>query len=186
MSALKIKICGMRRREDIGYINRWRPDYAGFILSRGFKRSVAFDDFRGLRDMLDVIQLHGDEDAEYIEKLRGICDGAEIWKAVRAKSPDDIESACKLPADKLLIDSFSEKQYGGTGKRVDLEIFDKVNIDKPFFLAGGLTAENVCEAADRVNPYGVDFSSSAEVNGYKDENKIREIIETINNYLKEG
>lgn len=211
MSALKIKICGMRRREDIGYINRWRPDYAGFILSGGFKRSVAFDDFCGLRDMLDggikavgvfvneplesiarycdrldVIQLHGDEDAEYIEKLRGICGGAEIWKAVRAKSPADIETACKLPADKLLIDSFSEKQYGGTGKRVDLEIFDKVKIDKPFFLAGGLTAENVCEAADRVKPYGVDFSSSAEVNGYKDENKIREIIETINNYLKEG
>ncbi len=210
MSALKIKICGMRRREDIGYVNRWQPDYAGFILSGGFKRSVDLDDFRGLRDMLDgeikavgvfvneppeniakycdmldVIQLHGDENAEYIEKLRGIC-CTEIWKAVRAKSPADIESACKLPADKLLIDSFSEKQYGGTGKRVDLEIFDKVKIDKPFFLAGGLTAENVCEAADRVKPYGVDFSSSAEVNGYKDENKIREIIETIKNHLKEG
>ena len=63
-----------------------------------------------------MIQLHGDEDAEYIKRLRKIF-GGEIWKAVRAKSPADIEYADTLGADRLLIDSFVEGMVGGTGKK---------------------------------------------------------------------
>ena len=69
---------------------------------------------------LDIIQLHGEENAEYISKLRENCD-CEIWKAVRVKCADDIAKADALPVHKLLIDSFSAGSYGGTGKRVDLE-----------------------------------------------------------------
>ncbi len=202
----KIKICGMRRVDDILYVNTYHPDYAGFILSEGFKRTIGFDSFCELdsrldkdikrvgvfvneptesilkyyADKLDVIQLHGEENAEYIDKLRENCD-CEIWKAVRAKYADDIAKADALPVHKLLIDSFSAGNYGGTGKRVDLDIFSQVNISKPFFLAGGLNEENVCEAMEKVQPYGVDFSSSVETDGFKDENKIKRIVETIRN-----
>lgn len=202
----KIKICGMRRVDDILYVNTYHPDYAGFILSEGFKRTIGFDSFCELdsrlnkdikrvgvfvneptesilkyyADKLDVIQLHGEENAEYISKLRENCD-CEIWKAVRVEYADDIAKADALPVHKLLIDSFSAGSYGGTGKRVDLDIFSQVNISKPFFLAGGLNEENICYAMEKVQPYGVDFSSSVETNGFKDENKIKRIVETIRN-----
>lgn len=200
----RIKICGMRRVDDILYVNKYRPDYAGFILSEGFKRTIGFDSFCELdsrldKDIkrvgvfvneptenilkyyagkLDIIQLHGEENAEYIGKLRENC-SCEIWKAVRAKCADDIAKADALPVHKLLIDSFSAGSCGGTGKRVDLDIFSQVNISKPFFLAGGLNEENVCEAIEKVRPYGVDFSSSVETDGWKDEKKIKRIVETI-------
>lgn len=202
----KIKICGMRRVDDILYVNTYHPNYAGFILSEGFKRTIGFDSFCELdsrlnkdikrvgvfvneptesilkyyADKLDVIQLHGEENAEYISKLRENCD-CEIWKAVRVEYADDIAKADALPVHKLLIDSFSAGSYGGTGKRVDLDIFSQVNISKPFFLAGGLNEENICYAMEKVQPYGVDFSSSVETNGFKDENKIKRIVETIRN-----
>ena len=195
----KIKICGMRRVDDILYVNTYHPDYAGFILSEGFKRTVDIDTFYDLElllnkeikrvgvfvneptesilkyyaDKLDVIQLHGEENRE-------TCD-CEIWKAVRAKCADDIAKADALPVHKLLIDSFSAGSYGGTGKRVDLDIFSQVNISKPFLLAGGLNEDNICYAMEKVQPYGVDFSSSVETDGFKDENKIKRIVETIRN-----
>lgn len=155
----KIKICGMRRVDDILYVNTYHPDYAGFILSEGFTRTVDIDTFYDLElllnkeikrvgvfvnepienilksfaQKLDVIQLHGEENAEYIDKLRENCD-CEIWKAVRMKCADDIAKADALPVHKLLIDSFSAGSYGGTGKCVDLDIFSQLNISKPFSL----------------------------------------------------
>ena len=200
----KIKICGMRRPEDIEYVNLYRPDYAGFILSQGFKRTVDSEKFCTLEknldrnicrtgvfvnepienilniysDKLDIIQLHGDEDEKYIQILKNNTD-CEIWKAVRAKCSEDIEKACRLSADKLLIDSYSENSYGGTGKRVNLEIIKNSEITKPFFLAGGLDAGNVTESIKEVKPYGVDLSSSVETNGFKDEMKIKEIISIV-------
>lgn len=199
----KIKICGMRRVEDILYVNKYRPDYAGFILSEGFKRTVDLNTFRQLQgrldkaikvvgvfvneplenilryaDKLDVIQLHGDEDIDYISQLSDLCE-REIWKAVRAKTSAEIEAVCLLPVHKLVIDSYSPSHYGGTGKRVNLEIIKQAKITKPFFLAGGLSADNIVQAINQVRPYGVDFSSSVETDGFKDEKKILEIITAV-------
>lgn len=200
----KIKICGMRRAEDISFVNRYKPDYAGFILSQGFKRTVPYENFLELRklldteikavgvfvneplenllekyaDKLDVIQLHGEENEDYIQQLKKNTD-CEIWKAARVQTVDDIENACKLSADKLLIDSFSKTLYGGTGKRVNLEIVKNAHITKPFFLAGGLNAENVSDAIKEIHPYGVDFSSSVETDGFKDEKKIEKIVKLL-------
>ena len=205
----KIKICGMRRVNDILYVNTYNPDYAGFILSEGFKRSVDIDTFYDLElllnkeikrvgvfvnepienilksfaQKLDVIQLHGEETAEYIDKLRENQTAADLIKDVNAgtKTLDDIAKADALPVHKLLIDSFSAGSYGGTGKRVDLDVFSNVSISKPFLLAGGLNEDNICSAMEKVQPYGVDFSSSVETDGFKDENKIKRIVETIRN-----
>lgn len=200
-----VKFCGMRRVEDIGYANQCRPDYAGFILSDGFKRSVDFGTFYELntyldRDIkrvgvfvneplenilhcaynesLDVIQLHGDEDEAYLEKLRGVFSG-EIWKAVRAKSPEDIEKADRLSCDKLVIDSYSENAYGGTGKRVSTEIVKNAEITKPFFIAGGITAENIAEIIREVSPCGADLSSGIETDGFKDIDKMQNIMRIL-------
>lgn len=202
---VKIKICGMRRAEDIQYVNRNRPDYAGFILSEGFKRTVDRKTFPALRQQLDkeikavgvfvneplenvisfgksldVIQLHGDENEDYIKSLRNSFHG-EIWKAVRAKTAGDIEKAGALSCDKLLIDSYVKGKVGGTGQAADLSIINSANFSKDFFLAGGLDSGNVLSAIEKVNPFGVDFSSSVETDGYKDENKIKDIISIIKN-----
>lgn len=196
----KIKICGMRRAEDIAYVNEFLPDYAGFILTHGFRRTVSFEEFVSLSKKLDsrikavgvfvnediqnilkyaprldVIQFHGNEDEKYILALKEKTN-CEIWKAVRAKEVGDIEIADKLSANKLLIDSYCENAVGGTGKRVNLQIVKDAKITKPFFMAGGINAENANEIINEVKPFGVDFSSSVETDGFKDKKKIKEII----------
>lgn len=200
----KIKICGMRRQQDTKYINLYRPEYAGFILTGGFRRSITAETFFELKgfldksikavgvfvdepiseiekhylDALDVIQLHGNEDESYINKLRAIFQG-EIWKAVRAKSPEDIESADRLPVEKLVIDSFVEGTVGGTGRQADTNVIKAARISKPFFIAGGVGKDNAQRLIRELSPYGVDISSSVETDGFKDKEKIRSIISLI-------
>ncbi len=201
--SLKIKLCGMRRPEDIEYLGSFPPDYAGFILTPGFRRSIDRETFlrlvsllrssilpvgvfvdepienvAGFAPKLMVIQLHGSENEEYIRRLRGLIPAdCEIWKAVRVKSEDDILKADKLPVDKLLLDAFSEKSVGGTGKTADWDLIEKTRISKPFFAAGGITAANFREAAERLSPYGIDLSGGIETGGAKDLAKIREIMQ---------
>lgn len=200
---VKIKICGMRRTEDIVCVNKYRPDYVGFILSEGFRRTISEETFCELSrrldsgimkvgvfvnepvesllryaDRLDVVQLHGEEDGGYIKKVRSGFNG-EIWKAVRACSAEDIEKADKLDCDKLLIDSYVKGKVGGTGRTADLDIILRADFSKEFFLAGGIDSNNVCRAVEKVGPLGVDLSSSVETDGWKDENKIKEIIGII-------
>lgn len=205
---ISVKFCGMRRALDIEYANECRPDYVGFILSDGFRRSVTAEDFEVLQkkldkdikkvgvfvnertekinelaEYLDVIQLHGDENEDYIKNLRKDFSG-EIWKAVRAKSPEDIEREQKKSCGKLLIDSFSEDSVGGTGKRINTEIVKSAKIEKPFFIAGGITAENIAEIVRDTKPYGVDISSGIETDGVKDLNKMKAIMEILKNINK--
>lgn len=200
---IAVKLCGMRRPQDIEYANECRPDYVGFILTDGFKRTVSKEDFLALEkgldkdikrvgvfvnershnilelaEHLDVIQLHGNETEDYIKALRKDFSG-EIWKAVRAKSPEDIESYKWNHIDKLLIDSFSEDSVGGTGKRIDTEIVKSAKIEKPFFIAGGITAENIAEIVRDTKPYGVDISSGIETDGFKDLKKMKKIMEIL-------
>lgn len=201
---MKVKLCGLRRTEDIGYINEFLPDYAGFILSGGFKRSVDYKQFLMLESMLDrnikrvgvfvnepeesiaekysdrldVIQLHGDEDGEYLQRLRSMT-GKEIWKAVRVKSVVDIENADRYGADILLLDAFVPGAYGGTGKTADFGIIKRAVFKTPFMLAGGLDCENVTDAVRAVTPAGVDVSGGMETDGFKDREKIKKFMEIV-------
>lgn len=201
---MKVKLCGMRRPADIEYINEFKPDYAGFILSDGFRRSVDRETFCGLKsylrkdigtvgvfvnepmenilkyyaEELDVIQLHGDESDEYLHELKKMVK-CQIWRAVRVKSPEDIKSADGTEADRLLLDSFSAKGYGGTGKTADWRIIRNTKIKKPFFLAGGLNLENIPDALETVKPCGIDISGSIETDGVKDREKIKKIMELL-------
>lgn len=199
----KLKICGLRRDEDIDYVNEFKPDYAGFILSQQFWRSVNIQTLSRLTQRLSdkiipvgvfvnedieyiipytkylkVIQLHGDEDNEYIKALKEKTD-CEIWKAIRPQTSEEINEACSLEAEKLLIDSFSKEAVGGTGIVGNWNIIKSSKITKPFFLAGGISSENIIDAIDTVMPFGVDVSSSVETDKKKDREKIRNIVTKV-------
>lgn len=199
-----IKICGIRRTEDISYVNEFKPDYIGFVFAKS-KRRITVENAAELKKMLnndikavgvfvncpieriaeiqktaglDVVQLHGDEDVSYLQKLKKNvkCD---IWKAVRVRDQYDIEKADSIGADMLLLDSFSPDSYGGTGKTADTEIINKAQFKTPFFLAGGLNCNNIKQAINQVLPNGVDISGGVETNGFKDKDKIKNIINLV-------
>ncbi len=207
---MKIKICGIRREEDVRYLNETMPDYAGFIFANS-KRKVTEDHAALLRQQMDpriqvfgvfvnapeeavaaivgkgtidVIQLHGDETEEYIRALRGMTE-APIIKAVRVKNPEDILLADQLPVDHLLLDAYHRGQYGGTGETFSWKLIPK-ELEHSYLLAGGLGAGNIRQALstakDKGCCIGIDVSGGVETNGVKDKEKIKKIIEIVRSY----
>lgn len=198
-----IKLCGIRRREDISYINEFKPDFMGMILSDGFKRTIQPETAgeilkeldRNVRRIgvfvneseervsaeakrlsLDGVQLHGNEDALYIQRLRNALPArVMIWKAVRVKCREDIETADNYGCDFLLLDSFVQGKVGGTGVAADWDIIRNTPLKTPFFLAGGIGENNLASALEVSG--NVDLSGSAETNGVKDREKIKRIME---------
>lgn len=190
-----MKMCGLRSEADVRAVLELRPDFAGFILSGGFRRSISRETFTelsamligsgikrvgvfvnepldsiiGFADYIDVIQLHGSEDEDYIRSLRKLTD-KPIIKAITVRSEADIEASRASSADYVLLDS-------GTGTGSTFEHSLIADIDRPFFLAGGLTAENVSEAIRRFEPFAVDASSSLETDGIKDKTKMAAFAE---------
>lgn len=203
---MEIKICGIRRFEDIEIVNKYRPEYIGFIFA-DTKRYVSPELAKELSEKLngdiktvgvfvnapidtvigtvktaelDVVQLHGDEDSEYIAALGGIC---EVWKAVRVRDGDDIEDVAGV--SRILLDKYAPDALGGTGERFDWSRVGTVKTDKPIVLAGGLDKENVRTGIEIFNPVCVDVSSAVETDGYKDEIKVKEFIEAVRNEKNE-
>ena len=197
----KVKICGLSRIEDIGAVNLALPDYIGFVFAES-RRKVDFVQAGRLKDLLDkriltvgvfvnadikdifdhcksgiidLIQLHGDEDENYINELK-ILVPDPIIKAVRVKSRKDILEAEELPADYLLLDTYQKDLYGGSGAIFDWSLIPQ--IDKPYFLAGGLNEGNLNDALKH-KPYCLDISSGVETNGFKDKSKIIEVVKMI-------
>ena len=121
--------------------------------------------------IIDIAQLHGGEDDEYIELLRELA-GKPVIKAFRIESEEDIAQAEKSSADYILLDSGT-----GTGNVFDWSLIKSVK--RPYFLAGGLDCTNVGEAIRTLNPYAVDVSSGIETNGLKDINKMAEFVSTV-------
>ena len=200
----KIKICGLRRREDILAVNEAKPDYCGFIIEfpKSF-RSITADKVRELvKDLapeiqavgvfvnapvelvsgllnegtLALAQLHGPENEVYIRELKKFTDKPLI-KAFSVKTREDIEKALQSPADYILLDQGS----GGTGKVFDWSLIPK--IERPFFLAGGIGAENLEQAIREIRPYAVDLSSSVETDKWKDPEKIRNVVDIVRKYM---
>lgn len=188
----KIKVCGLYRREDISYVNEALPDYAGFIL--GYPKShrniswEKAEEFRvnlnpGIRTVgvfvnhpmeeivrlcrlgiIDLIQLHGQEDDDYIRRVQDKT-GKTVIQVFKIQSPDDIRKANASIADRILLDSGT-----GCGKTFDWSMIS--GIHRTFMLAGGLTPENIPEAIRQTKPYGVDLSSGVETDKVKDREKI--------------
>lgn len=194
------------RECDIDFVNKYKPDYIGFVFStkpNRFRRQITPQQAQILKNRLDkniksvgvfvnepvefiaelcnnntvdVVQLHGDENEDYITSLKRLID-KPISKAVRVQSAEQILEAEKLSCDYLLLDAYKKNIYGGTGEMFNWDIIPKLK--KPFFLAGGLSAENLKNAVNTVNPYCVDLSSGVETDGFKDESKIKAVIEQI-------
>lgn len=198
----RIKICGLSRPADIVMVNEVRPDYIGFVFTQSH-RQVSEAQARQLKEMLhpaitavgvfvneetdtivrlcrlgiiDVIQLHGDEDEEYIKLLKSTVSNPVI-KAVRVRSAWDVIEARRLSCDYLLFDAYHKDRYGGNGVSFDWAYIS--GTEKPFFLAGGINGSNVAEAIVLTNPYCIDVSSGVETDGYKDYSKIVDIITKV-------
>ena len=194
----KIKLCGLKRPCDIDYVNELIPDYIGFVFVKGRKRYISEEDALSLSRQVDrritpvgvfiddsienicnicnkgiirAVQLHGKEDEEYIKTLKSKC-GCEIIKAFQIKSADDIFTAEKSVADTVLLDS-------GTGSGLTFDHSLLVGMKRKFFLAGGLSIENVPDIIKKIHPYGVDVSSAIETDGYKDKEKMTAFVNAV-------
>ena len=198
---MKLKFCGLTREADIEAANETGPDYIGFVFAESRRRVSDLDAarFKARLDpaikavgvfvndtpehiaalagegIIAFAQLHGDEDARMIECLRRLTD-VPLIKAVRVKTRADIERALALPVDYLLLDTYVGHAYGGSGKAFDWSLIG--DIPKPYFLAGGLRAENL-EQALQTGAYALDLSSGIETNGVKDPAKMRAVAERV-------
>lgn len=203
----RLKICGIKRVEDVDIINQIKPDFIGFVFAQS-KRRIDLKTAINLRKLIDskiisvgvfvdedidnivsavntkaidIVQLHGNEDKEYIKKLKQKVD-VKIIKAIIVDNIKNIEINKDYPnADFLLIDS----GYG-SGKTFNWDVSIKTN--KSLFVAGGINIDNIEKAYKRFNPYAFDLSTSVEVNGFKDFNKIRDIklkLDNLNGEINE-
>lgn len=196
---VKIKICGLSRECDIDFANEAKLDYVGFVFAnsrRKITKEQAYilkkklnsdiktvgvfvnEDIKFILELLneniiDIIQLHGHEDEKYMLELKRKTDNP-IIKAITVDKKDFISNFSNTFANYLLLDSGA----GGTGVKFDWNLLDK-EIKKPFFLAGGINAENVEQAIKLINPFAIDISSGVETNGYKDRNKILDIVRRV-------
>ena len=192
----KVKICGLMSFDDISYVNIANPDYIGFIFAKS-KRQISIEKAKALKEninidinvvgvfvneeiekiadicnlnIIDYIQLHGQENNEYIEKLRKLTD-KKIIKAVDYSKENVV---LDYDVDYLLLDNGK----GGTGEKFYWRSIK--NIPKPFFLAGGISEENI-EEAKGINSYCIDISSGVETDGKKDKDKIINIVRRVRN-----
>ncbi|MBU9917638.1 MAG: phosphoribosylanthranilate isomerase [Fusobacteriaceae bacterium] len=200
---MKVKICGIRRAEDIEIVNKYLPDFIGFIFVPASKRYVepnvvaklkknldpriktvgvfvneSIEKIREIKKVcsLDVIQLHGEETPQFCEEL-----GGRIWKAIRVKDEDCVEILDTYAeyTELLLLDTYVDGTHGGTGQAFDWDLIEFFSADYNIGLAGGITRENVLKAKKKVEPELIDVASGSETNGLKDEEKIKDIIQII-------
>lgn len=198
---VKIKICGLKRLEDIDIVNKYKPDYIGFvfadskrkvshelasemkknlssdIISVGVFVDAEIDEIINLfnRGIIEVAQLHGQENEEYIGCLKERTGGKiKIINAIEMDDEEDLLEYESSIADFLLLDSGK-----GSGKTFDWNLI-REDLNKEFFLAGGIDISNISKAINEIDPYAIDLSSSLETDGFKDESKIKEIMEAIN------
>ncbi len=187
---MKIKICGLRTPGDANAVNEAMPDYVGFILTEGYKRTVSEETARLLskfidpqiqrvgvfvnddisrikrflyNGLIDIVQLHGEESEEYINELKG--GEGSVIKVFRVDDDFDLARAERSPADMIMFDSGA-----GSGETFDWSRIK--DCKRPFILAGGIGPGNIiqaCEALKGSGLYAVDMSSSVDKGGHKDE-----------------
>lgn len=207
MGVTKFKICGIRTPEDVAIINEFKPDFIGYIFAPTWReitletaleltkqvdssiqrvgvfvnRDVKFVAETLLRGAVDLLQLHGQENREYEEKLfdllikNGVGNPQDrCIKAYRVRNDKDILATEKTMCGRLLLDAYSKNDIGGTGESFDWTLIN--NIKKPYFLAGGINADNVETAVKGLHPYAVDASSSLETDRKKDREKIKQFM----------
>ncbi len=194
----KIKLCGLSRIEDIEAANMLKPDFIGFVFASKSKRRVSHLKAAELKSKLnpetkavgvfldddldtvgalmnlgivDMVQLHGSEDEEYIAKLRAITD-KPIIKAFIINNENDVRRAEESSADYILLDGGK-----GEGRAFNWKLLEEIK--RPFFLAGGLNTDNAEAAVADLHPFAVDVSTGIETDGVKDKEKMTAFVATV-------
>ena len=129
-----------------------------------------------------IIQLHGDEDIDYCQKLKQKVPNICLWKAFRIKKKEDLDKIKPYEnfVDAILLDSWNEETYGGSGKRIEQKYLEDISFSKPWWIAGGVSTEWVDVILKNIKPNGIDISSSIETSpGIKDIEKTKQIIKKI-------
>ena len=211
MTAVKVKICGITRKEDLDAAAAAGADAVGFVVGVAssprnlslteaeklirqvppFVKSVlvtvpgSIDNFSEYEKLNpDVIQIHG-ENLHAAASVRLKLPNTQLIRAVNAQFANDLDAVSRAATlfDAVLLDSFVDGRYGGTGVVHDWELSKRVKQaiqPKPLILAGGLNPDNVAEAVRTVEPYGVDVSSGVEQQpGIKSHKKMVEFIKNV-------
>ena len=132
-----------------------------------------------------IIQLHGDEDIDYCKKIKEKIPNIGLWKAFRIKTEKDLDEIQPFEdfVDAILLDSWNEKTYGGSGEKIKSTYLNNLQFSKPWWLAGGISIKWIDEILNEIKPDGIDISSSIEISpGLKDLKKTKEIIQFLKNY----
>lgn len=200
----RVKICGITNLEDALLSAKFGADALGFNFYEQSPRCVAPENAREIIEQLppqilkvgvfvneslekiralaeaaklDAIQLHGEETPEFAREIKAKTN-LETIKAFRVSANFQPEYVLQYETDAILLDAYSPKEHGGTGETFDWEIAKEVRkIFPKMYLAGGLSAENIAEAVERVNPFAVDACSCLEIRkGFKDSQKLKDFI----------
>ena len=181
----RVKICGLTNNEDAWAAYRAGGYYGGLNFSRSSKRFISSKEAQVIKDgvplvfggifvdqsqqeivdivhhlELDFVQLHGHEDDDFIMSLRAkIKIPCEIWKAI--KVTDEIEVPPISSADRILLDSFHQGQFGGTGRSFDWQKLAHDENRHQYIVAGGINVNNVQRLSELL-PFAIDIASGAE------------------------
>ena len=196
-----VKVCGITNPGDARVAADAGADAVGMVFA-GSPRRVSVEEARGIsaalpenvlkvgvfvdagpeevlritREVgLDLAQLHGDETPETVTAVRD--GGVRVMKALSVRDAASLEAMDRHEADLFLLDAYSEKARGGTGERFDWEVAKSLRGRDNIVVAGGLGPENVREAVELLDPYGVDASSSLEDEpGKKNDERVRRFV----------
>jgi phosphoribosylanthranilate isomerase len=198
---LDIKVCGITQSEQAKALSEMGVDYIGNIYYPSSPRNAKTLVFvpgetskvgvfvnatkeeiqdKIISDELHVIQLHGDESADFIDTVKGL--GVRIWKVFKVDEDFDFGQMNQFEnADAFLLDT-KTKHHGGSGKKFDWNLLHKIETKKPFWLSGGIDLEDAkaIVSLDIENLVGVDINSRFETSpGIKDLEKVKKFIEVL-------
>jgi len=187
---VRVKICGITNEKDALWAVNMGADYIGFNFYKSSPRKISpklaaqiigklpsftqpvgvfvNEEMRIVKRIaekcrLSLVQLHGEETSEYCRELQAQSPKLKIIKVFKIRDKENLEEMGKYGVDYYLLDSYVPGIEGGTGEIFNWDLaVEAKQFGKPIFLAGGLTPDNVTQAIEKVNPYGVDVASGVE------------------------
>ncbi|MDA8607167.1 phosphoribosylanthranilate isomerase [Gammaproteobacteria bacterium] len=201
---MKLKICGINDIDILQHACKAGLDFVGFIMVNESPRNISnnflaslerfnflsttpvfvfvnpsVDEVKKITSNFEnaILQFHGDEEDSFCRQFDQL-----FWKTIRVKDSQSLEAINDFPsADAILLETFSQDAYGGTGKVFDWSLLEKISVQRKFVLAGGINPKNIKEAVS-VDPWCIDVNSGVESSvALKDKALMDEIIKNINN-----
>ena len=201
---MKLKICGINDIDILQHACEAGLDFVGFIMVNESPRNISnnflaslerfnflsttpvfvfvnpsVDEVKKITSNFEnaILQFHGDEEDSFCRQFDQL-----FWKTIRVKDSQSLEAINDFPsADAILLETFSQDVYGGTGKVFDWGLLEKISVQRKFVLAGGINLKNIKEAVS-VDPWCIDVNSGVESSvALKDKALMDEIIKNINN-----